>query len=146
MTMELELHGPDPGPELDGLRQALTAAGAARVEQTLLAAPEPEHRAAGLVEVTTLIVGGVGNVVAIVETVRQWLARRHDAAAHRAVASPGEEAVPRVVVTMGEDTLELVHPTDRAQSEAIALFYERHRPGAAGGAGGAADAVGGPRP
>ncbi|MBO1334969.1 hypothetical protein [Streptomyces sp. VRA16 Mangrove soil] len=127
-TLELELYGPDPAPsELEGLRQALAAAGAARVERTLLTAPESDQRVAELVEVATLIVGGVGNVVAIVETVRQWMAQRHAAATNRVAASAAEEAVPRVRVTLGEDTLELVHPSDRATDEAIARFYDRHR-------------------
>ncbi|MFD8566496.1 hypothetical protein [Streptomyces sp. NPDC059639] len=134
-TLELELFGPDPEvDELADLRKALAAAGAARVERTLLTVPESDQRVAELVEVATLIVGGVGNVVAIVETVRQWMARRHAGAALRAVTSADEEAAPRVRVTLGEDTLELVHPSDRATDEAIARFYDRHRT-ADGGAG-----------
>ncbi|MYW68227.1 hypothetical protein GTY65_29735 [Streptomyces sp. SID8379] len=137
MTLELELFGPDPAAaELDGLREALAAAGAARVERTLLTAPESDQRVAELVEVATLIVGGVGNVVAIVETVRQWMARRHAATALRAAASAEDEAVPRVRVSIGGETLELVHPSDRATDQAIARFYDRHRT--------AGDASGGP--
>ncbi|MZD05946.1 hypothetical protein GTW43_12735 [Streptomyces sp. SID5785] len=132
-TLELELHGPDPGPELDALHEALTAAGAARVERAWLTVPDSDQRVAELVEVTTLIVGGVGNVVAIVEAARQWIARRHEAAARRPAASPDEDAVPRVRVTIAGDTLELVHPADRATSEAIARFYDRHRPDGTGG-------------
>ncbi|MEU6842630.1 hypothetical protein ABZ930_12285 [Streptomyces sp. NPDC046716] len=135
-TLELELYGPDPSAaELAGLREALAAAGAARVERTLLTAPESDQRVAELVEVATLIVGGVGNVVAVVETVRQWMARRHAAAARRAVTSADEEAVPRVRVTLDGDTLELVHPSERATDEAIARFYDRHRTAGGGGVG-----------
>ncbi|MFJ4711293.1 hypothetical protein [Streptomyces sp. NPDC088785] len=135
-TLELELYAPDPTPaELADLQEALAAAGAARVERTLLTAPESDQRVAELVEVATLIVGGVGNVVAVVETVRQWMERRRAATALRVVASADEEAVPRVRVTLDGDVLELVHPSERATDEAIARFYDRHR--AVGGADGA---------
>ena len=128
LTLELALHGPDPAPEaLDDLYRALSAAGAARVERVLLNAPESDQRVADLVEVTTLLVGATGNVVAIVETVRAWLARRREAAAHRPAASAAEASTPRVIVTLDGETLELVDPPERAMNEAIARFYDRHR-------------------
>ncbi|MEV2217802.1 hypothetical protein AB0H86_41330 [Streptomyces sp. NPDC050997] len=128
VTLELALHGPDPATEtLDDLYRALSAAGAARVERVYLTAPESDQRVADLVEVTTLLVGATGNVVAIVETVRAWLARRRDAAAHGPTASAAEASTPRVIVTLDGETLELVDPPERAMNEAIARFYDRHR-------------------
>jgi len=128
LTLELALYGPDPAPEqLTELRRALTAAGAARVERTHLTAPESDQRVAEPVEVTTLLVGAAGNVVAIVETVRAWLARRREAAAHHPTASGADAATPRVIVTLDGETLELVDPPERAMNEAIARFYDRHR-------------------
>jgi hypothetical protein len=128
LTLELALYGPDPAPEqLAELRRALTAAGAARVERTHLTAPGSDQRVAELVEVTTLLVGAAGNVVAIVETVRAWLARRREAAAHEPTASGADAAPPRVIVTLDGETLELVDPPERAMNEAIARFYDRHR-------------------
>lgn len=127
-TLELALHGPDPEPrQLDELYRALTAAGAARVERVHLTAPASDQRVAELVEVTTLLVGAAGNVVAIVETVRGWLARRREEAARRPAASGADAARPRVVVTLNGETLELVDPPERAMNEAIARFYDRHR-------------------
>src|SRR4051812_47904025 len=106
LTLKLALHGPDPAPDaLDELYRALSAAGAARVERVYLSAPESDQRVAELVEVTTLLVGATGNVVAIVETVRAWLARRRAAAAHRPAASAAETSTPRVIVTLDGETL-----------------------------------------
>lgn len=128
LTLELALYGPDPAPEqLEELRRALAAAGAARVQRTHLTAPESDQRVAELVEVTTLLVGAAGNVVAIVETVRAWLARRREEAAHRPAATGADAATPRVIVTLDGETLELVDPPERAMNEAIARFYDRHR-------------------
>lgn len=127
-TLELALHGRAPVSDVDELHRTLTAAGAAKVDQVLLTAPQSDQRVAELVEVPTLLVGGVANVVAIIEAVRGWLARRREAAAHEPVAASGEdEVVPTVVVTLNGDTLTLVHPSDRATDDAIARFYEHHR-------------------
>jgi hypothetical protein len=128
LTLELALHGPDPTQEqLEELRRELTAAGAARVQDVRLTAPESDQRVAEPVQVATLLIGAAGNVVAIIETVRAWLARRRAEAARRPTVSAADAATRRVIVTLGGDTLELVDPPDPAVNEAIARFYDRHR-------------------
>ncbi|MFI6344674.1 hypothetical protein [Streptomyces sp. NPDC050560] len=125
-TLELAVHGPDPGPELAELHHALTAAGVASVEEVGFRQPEPGRRVGELAEVLTLLAAGVSDLVAAVESIRQWLAVRAAAASHRPTTS-SEDGVTKVVITLAGETLTLVNPTDRATSEAIAQFYERHR-------------------
>ncbi|MEU6662290.1 hypothetical protein [Streptomyces sp. NPDC046821] len=126
-TIELALHGPDPEPDLAALVEALTAAGAASVDRVRLTAPASDQRVAELVEVCTLIIGGAVNVVSIIETVRGWLAARRESAARRAVTAGADDVVPSVVITIGDQRLEITHPSDRAQSDAIARFLDLHR-------------------
>lgn len=124
-TLELALHGPDPGPELDALREALTAAGASSVDQVWLTAPGSEQRVAELVQVCTLLVAGVVDVLAVVEAVRGWLAGRREAAARQVTPAGADDVVPSVVITDGERRLEITYPSDRAQSDAISLFLQQ---------------------
>ncbi|MFB7996564.1 hypothetical protein ACFC4G_27535 [Streptomyces sp. NPDC056002] len=126
-TLELALHGPDPGPELAALHEALTAAGAASVDQVRLTAPSSDQRVAELVQVCTLLVGGAVDVVSIVEAVRGWLAGRREAAARQPVPAGADDVVPSVVITIGDQRLEITYPSDRAQSDAIARFLDLHR-------------------
>lgn len=126
-TLELALHGPDPGPELATLHEALTAAGAASVDQLRLTAPASDQRVAELVQVCTLLVGGAVDVVSIVEAVRGWLAGRREAAARQPAPAGADDVVPSVVITIGDQRLEITYPSDRAQSDAIARFLDLHR-------------------
>ncbi|MFT9870583.1 hypothetical protein ACMZ5A_28980, partial [Bacillus mobilis] len=92
-----------------------------------LTAPSSDQRVAELVQVCTLLVGGAVDVVSIVEAVRGWLAGRREAAARQPVPAGADDVVPSVVITIGDQRLEITYPSDRAQSDAIARFLDLHR-------------------
>ncbi|MFL6113892.1 MAG: effector-associated constant component EACC1 [Catenulispora sp.] len=123
--LELALNGPDPAPDLPVLLDALNDTGADRVHRVHVAVPAPGKRDAGIVDIVTIAVGGVANLVAVVDTVYKWLAHRRSRAAELPAAEP-EENVPSVTITSGEDSVTITYPPDWLQTRAVEEFLRRH--------------------
>ncbi|HWG24800.1 hypothetical protein [Actinospica sp.] len=125
--LELALHGPDPREALPGLFEQLGEAGADRVVEERVPKPEPGKRDAGILDVVTIAVGGVANIVAIVDTVYHWLAlhRTRSGEEHR-VPAEEEPEIPSVTITSGDRTIVLTYPADWIQSQAVDEFLRAH--------------------
>jgi len=126
--LELALHGPDPRESLPGLFDQLSEAGAERVVEERVPKPEPGKRDAGILDVVTIAVGGVANIIAIVDTVYHWLALHRARTGEEHHPKPvGEEAeIPSVTITSGERSIVLTYPADWIQSQAVDEFLRAH--------------------
>jgi hypothetical protein len=123
--LELALHGPDPRAALPGLFEQLGEAGADRVVEERVPKPEPGKRDAGILDVVTIAVGGVANIVAIVDTVYHWLAL-HRARSGEELPAEEEPEVPSVTITSGDRSIVLMYPADWVQSQAVDEFLRAH--------------------
>ena len=123
--LELALHGPGPRLALPGLFDQLTEAGANRVVEERVPKPEPGKRDAGILDVVTIAVGGVANLVAVLDTVYRWLALHRSRGAERPIPVH-EEEVPSVTITSGSRSITLTYPADWVQSQAVDEFLREH--------------------
>jgi hypothetical protein len=123
--LELVVHGPDLDEETPDLAGMLTAAGAGRVDRLFAGAPPPGKRDAAILTELTLAVGGVANLVTVIDTVARWLTERRAQDDQRETVSP-EKAIPSVTITSGACTLTLTDPPDWVQSRAVNEFLREH--------------------
>jgi len=129
--LELALHGPDPRRVLPELFEELKGTGAERMVEERVAKPEPGKRDAGILDVLTIAVGGVANVVTVVDAVYRWLGARKKRGAELPAAEDAEQILS-VTITSNGTSVTLTYPSDWLQSQAVDEFLREHgqeRPG-----------------
>lgn len=125
--LELALNGPDPREALPDLFSQLAETGADRVAEERVPMPEPGKRDAGILDVVTIAVGGVANLVAIIDTVYHWLAlHRTRAGEEQHLDAEKEPELPSVTITSGDRSIVLTYPADWVQSQAVDEFLRAH--------------------
>lgn len=125
--LELALRMSDARAAIPELAERLAEAGAGRVDELRVGLPRAGKRDVKVLTDLTLAVGGVANLVAIVNTVYKWLGDRKAREAEKLTPTPGE--VPTVTITSGTDTVTLTYPSDRMQERAVELFLRAHGQG-----------------
>jgi hypothetical protein len=123
--LELAVHGTDLDESPSELIEMLAAAGADRVDQLFVAAPPPGKRDAAILTELTLAVGGVANLVTVIDTVARWLKERRARDDQQETTSP-EKPVPSVTISSGGRTITLTDPPDWVQSRAVDQFLRDH--------------------
>lgn len=131
---ELVLNGDVRADAPAALGRRLAEDGVARVEPVYAARPAPGRRSGGVVEVATLVVTSAGTLVAIIETVRGWLAGARNTGSSGGVtdggtgAGDGSAGVTSITVVMGDDKVEIVQPSTAAEERLVEAFIRRHSP------------------
>ncbi|WP_212914265.1 hypothetical protein [Streptomyces sp. TS71-3] len=127
MGLECEVVVREPADDgvADDLARVLREAGASRVVPLLVGEPEPEQRAAELVNDVMVAVTFSGTVVTIIDVVRRWLSERSWRG--DGDLSDGPRSV-KIVVGAGRDrdSIEIINPSTEAEQRLIDLFIERH--------------------
>lgn len=125
---ELVLNG-DVRPDApDSLGRKLTADAAAHVVPVHALRPPAGRRAGGVVEVAALAVSSAAGLVAIIDTVREWLTGERNTPRGTGADPARGAGATSITLVMGDDQVEIFHPSTQAEQQLVEAFVRRHSP------------------
>lgn len=129
---ELVLNGDARAEATAALGRKLSENGAERVVPAYASRPAPGRRSGGVAEVATLVVTWAGTLVPIIDTVRGWLIEGRNAPAgnggNGTGPADGTGRVTSITVIIGDDQVEIIHPSTASEERLVEAFVRRHSP------------------